>query len=313
MTSRRLLHRLGLLLVLPALPGFFCAAESIHIKKNETAPDVLVSISDPVTIDGRALQGVFAAGSNVTISGQVTGDVAVIGGDLKLLPGSEIKGDVLLLGSRYEIAESANIYGKRLVSPFLGDQIHELFRDPAGFFFRIRLDFSFIATSLFFSVFWFLLSLAVIRFFPAHVAFACSRIKQDPSYLAGMGLLTTAGLVVILVISLALCMILIGIPLFILLLLFALIAWLFGMVILFCVTGEWILRLLRFPRITPLISLLAAILFWTGLKFLPGVSFLVHLAAFCLSMGITFSTRFGTGTPWLRRRPQQPLQAPRPS
>ncbi len=292
------------LLILGMGTGWIWGAQdgNIHVKSDETATDTIISISNPVRIDGHANKGVFTAGAPLTVAGTVDGDVAVIGGKLILEPQGQINGNVLLVGSTQELAPTARINGKLFTTPFLQEETREIFRDPAGFLFSYDYDFRFIAGRVFTSLIWFVLSILILKLFPAHIAFAASRMRRDPGYTAGIGVVGTTGLLVLLLISLALCLILIGIPIFLILLVFLLSAWVFGIVVVFCVVGEQTLKLLRIRRRSPIMALVVAIALWTLIKFLPGISLLVHVSAFIMSMGIALATRFGTGTPWLRRR-----------
>lgn len=286
----------------------FGEGEPIRIGPGETASNTLVSISEPIRIEGRAAKGVFTAGATLTISGVVEGDVAVVGGKLALVDGGRIRGNVLLLGSTQEFSPQSRIEGKLFSYSFLGQDIRQIFTNPAQFLLSYEYDLGFIASRFFVSLFWFLLSILVIKLFPAHINFACSRLRRDPGYTAGVGLVGFTGLTLLLLVSLALSLILIGIPLVLILLLFSLLLWAFGMVVLFCTVGEWLLRLFRVRTPSPLLALVVAILVWTLIKFLPGVSLLVHLAALIMSFGISLTTRFGSGLPWFKARRAIPAE-----
>jgi len=297
-------------LLLAAASGWlFALSEPIRIAPGETAPNTLVSISEPVQIDGRAEKGVFTAGATLTISGQVEGDVAVVGGKLVLVDGGRIRGNVLLLGSDQQLSPDSKIQGRLFSYSFLGQDIRQIFTNPARFLFSYDYDLGFIASRFFVSLFWFLLALVVVKLFPAHINYACHRLRKDPGYTAGVGLVGLTGLILLLLLSLALSLILIGIPLVLMLLVFSMLLWAFGMVVLFCAAGEWLLRLFRVRAPAPLVALVAAILVWTLVKFLPGLSLLVHLATLVLSLGISLTTRFGSGLPWFRSRRIRPAEA----
>jgi hypothetical protein len=277
-------------------------ARPVVVEQTETARDIVVSVSNPVIIRGTAEQGVFTAGANLTISGTVQGDVAVIGGELELLSTAQVHGNIFLVGSTQRVSPGATIEGKLLSIPFLGEETRRILTNPAAFLFSYTYDFKFIASRIFASLLLFLLSLATVKLFPAHVSYACGRMKQEPGYTAGMGVLGLTGTMVALLVALALCLVLIGLPILLLLILALIVAWIFGMVVVFCTVGEWILRLLKRKSPSPLWGLILAIGLWTLVKFLPGVSLLVHLAASVLALGITLTTRFGTGIPWFQRR-----------
>ncbi|MBN2430467.1 MAG: polymer-forming cytoskeletal protein [Acidobacteria bacterium] len=288
--------------------GFLAAAPAaaeqpvIHIKANDIARDLVISISSPVIIDGRAEKGVFAAGSELTINGTVIGDVAVIGGRLVVNDGARIQGDVILVGSLHKMAPTAVHEGKWFTTPFLEEEVRKIFTDPAGFLLSYDYSLTFIASRIFSSLLLFLVCIVIIKLFPAHISFASGRLRRDMSYTASMGVVGITGLLLLLLLFLALCLILIGIPLFLLLLLFILATWLFGITVVFCVVGEWLVRGLRFRNKSVIVGLVMAIILWTLVKFVPGLSVLVHLATLILAVGVTLTTRFGTGTPWWRRK-----------
>ena len=280
------------------------AAQSrpVVVEQTETARDIVVSISSPVIINGSAEQGVFTAGADLTISGTVQGDVAVIGGKLNLLSNAQVHGNIFLVGSTQHVSPGATIEGKLLSIPFLGEETHKIFTNPAAFLFSYSYDFKFIASRIFASLLLFLLSLATVKIFPAHASYACGRMKQEPGYTAGVGVLGLTGAIVAILVALALCLVLIGLPILFLLILALAAAWIFGMVVVFCTVGEWILHLLKRKSSSPLWGLILAIGLWTLVKFLPGISLLVHLGATVMALGITLTTRFGTGVPWFQRR-----------
>jgi hypothetical protein len=286
------------------LCGCLASAQSrpVVVEQSETARDIVVSISNPVIIHGSAEQGVFTAGANLTISGTVQGDVAVIGGELNLMGSAQVHGNIFLVGSTQRVNPGAKIEGKLLSIPFLGEETHKIFTNPAAFLFSYTYDFKFIASRIFASLLLFLLSLATVKIFPAHVSYACGRMKQEPGYTAGMGVLGLTGTMVAVLVALALCLVLIGLPILLLVILALALAWIFGMVVLFYTVGEWILRLLKRKTPSPLWGLILAIGLWTLVKFFPGVSLLVHLGATVMALGITLTTRFGTGIPWFQRR-----------
>ena len=290
---------LGILLGAGLVPA---QSRPVIVEQTETARDIVVSISNPVLIHGTAEQGVFTAGADLTISGTVQGDVAVIGGKLNLLSTAQVHGNIFLVGSTQHVSPGATIEGKLLSIPFLGEETHKIFTNPAAFLFSYSYDFKFIASRIFASLLLFLLSLATVKIFPAHASYACGRMKQEPGYTAGVGVLGLTGAIVAILVALALCLVLIGLPILFLLILALAAAWIFGMVVVFCTVGEWILHLLKRKSSSPLWGLILAIGLWTLVKFLPGISLLVHLGATVMALGITLTTRFGTGVPWFQRR-----------
>ena len=274
----------------------------VKIKKGEVASDTVVSISSPVIIEGRANKGVFIAGAPLTISGSVKGDIAVVGGSLTLKKGSTVSGNILLVGSKQHFENGASVKGKLFTTPLFGQQIRETLTDPASVFLRFNYDITFITTRFVFSIIWLVIAIILVKLFPNNVAFSCEKLKNDPSYTAVIGIVGVTLFFITLVTSLALCLILIGIPIFLLLLVFIISSWVFGMVVVFFSLGELILKFFKAKTISPILSLITGIAIWTILKLIPVVSLIVHLLAILFAIGITLNTRFGTGVPWFRSR-----------
>lgn len=279
------------------------AAQTVHVPRGDTAADLIVSLANPVRIDGRAARGVFCAGSELTITGEVVGDVAVIGGQLTVGDGAVIRGDVILIGGTPVISPGARIEGRLLSAPLLGDELRSMLTDPAGFLLRTDFRPAAIATRLSASLLLFLLCAVLMNLWPAHIAYASTRLKRDPWLVAGVGVVGTTAFAAALMVALALCLVLVGIPLVLGLVVFGVAATFFGLATVFYLGGELTLRLLRIRARSPLPYLAAGITVWTILKFIPLLSLITHVGVLTLAMGICLATRFGTGRPWLRRPP----------
>lgn len=73
----------------------------------------IVRIASDVTVErGTAVNDVVVIGGNVDVSGNVDGNIVVIGGSLKLGPGVRVGHEVVLIGARIDRDPSAVIGGK---------------------------------------------------------------------------------------------------------------------------------------------------------------------------------------------------------
>ncbi len=278
------------------------APPRVVVEKGRRAAEMIVVMGTPVQVDGTAASGVFAAGSDVVVNGVVEGDVAVIGGTFTMTAASRVTGNVLLIGSDQKLADGSTIEGKLFASGILGDDVRQFLTNPFGYLFSHSYDALSVAKRIFFSLAWFVIAMVIIKLFPAHVSFACKRTRQDFKNAFGIGIVSAVAAFVSLILSVLLCLVLVGIPLLGLLALFLLAALAFGVTAFLCVTGELLASVLKLRNRRPMVCLLLSLTAWTLLRFIPGVSFLVQLAVITAALGITVGTHFGKGTPWFSRR-----------
>lgn len=275
----------------------------VVVPKGDVARDTIVSISTPVLVEGAAEKGVFAAGAEVVVCGRVSGDVAVIGGRLVLKEDAVVTGSVLLVGSDQDFAPSSRVEGKLFTTSLFAEDVRGLFSDPAGYFLTVRYGAALVASRLFSALLWLVLSVFVIKLFPAHFSFACGRTKSDPGLVVGVGVVGAAGGFAILMVSLALCLLLVGIPLLLAFLVFALCAWVFGMTVLLYTVGDKVRSWLKVGARSPMVAIVLGAGVWALVGFVPVLSSLVKAVALVLALGVSLSTRFGTGRRWLSRPP----------
>src|SRR6185295_3644035 len=85
---------------------------ALRLEKGSVARHQLVAIGRDLILDGEAQADVAAIEGSVAISGSVTGDVVVLGGDARLAPTARIAGDVFVLGGTISAAPGARIEGR---------------------------------------------------------------------------------------------------------------------------------------------------------------------------------------------------------
>jgi hypothetical protein len=105
------------LVLLSSLLALPAAAQETRPLTDAVAASIMAFYNDPSTIrlrgDTRIAEGtlvhgnVAALGGVLVIGGAVRGDVIVINGDLRLLPGGRIEGEAVIVGGRFEGSASA--------------------------------------------------------------------------------------------------------------------------------------------------------------------------------------------------------------
>ncbi|HEX9035573.1 MAG TPA: polymer-forming cytoskeletal protein [Ktedonobacterales bacterium] len=188
--------------------------------------DVLV-VGANATVQGELRGSLQVIGGNATISGVVTGAVYVVGGNLAVLSGARIFGAAHVVGGSLVVAPGASVNSawNDLQTP------HDFTRPPG---LNVSIDIGSLWLSL---LFWLSAALGVTFFAPEMVG----RVRYTVAHHAVLSGLTGAAVGVIGgILAIALVFTCVGIPLSILIAIFAWVAWVVGTVGL----GAWIGALL---------------------------------------------------------------------
>lgn len=272
---------------------------SVKVDENEVVRDAVVAVGGSVRVDGQVDQDVVAVGGGVTLGPHavVNGAVTAIGGRIDRAPGAVVHGETT------EISVPLNP-----LALFAGMPIHWYGAEMFSGWFRL------VATLLRIGLMM-LVAIIVVLVARAPVERIARRAGEDP-WLSGMvGLLAQVLFIPILVITIVVLAIsIIGIPLLVLVP-FALVALLFGIVLgLTGVArriGTWAVGYERGPLVATavgvvLITALALLARLTWLVpthvgpialMLGIVAFFVEYAAWTVGLGALLLTRFGTRGP----------------
>jgi hypothetical protein len=277
-----------------------------------------VRVGGSVDVDENEIvrDAVVAVGGSVRVDGQVDDDVVAIGGSVRLGPKAVVNGSVTAVGGEIERAPGAVVHGEMTevrvpmnpVALFAGMPVHWFGQEMFSSWFR------FIATLLRIGLLM-LVALIVVLAARTPVERIAYRAGADP-WLSGMvGLLAQVLFIPVLVITIVVLAIsIIGIPLLVLVP-FALIALLFGVVL--GVTGvarrigTWAVGPDRGPLVATAVGviLITALALLTRLTWLVPthvapialllgvVAFFVEYAAWTVGLGALLLTRFGTRGP----------------
>ena len=285
-----------------AADGSFVMGRSIVIEKGETARDDVVAVGGNVRIDGRARRDVVVIGGRLEINGVVDRSVSCVGGTLVLGPGAHIGGDVVLVGGRLIRDDSARIDGE-FVNVSIGFPLQEWLGPMHwgwdgwwGF-----TPFAWIArtTQLFY---WLLLALLTVAVVGDRVSSASHAISREPLRIWLIGVVGWFALLFAFCIFVLLSFLIIGIPFLVGLIFMCWLAYIFGTVAVFQSIGSRVMNMAGRPEASQIAIVLAGALAMGIVRYVPGFGFLIWtFIVIPLGLGTVFSTRFGTGRPWVRR------------
>ena len=247
-----------------------------------------------IRITGSVKEGAIAFGGDVIVEGSVDGDVAAIGGSVIQREGSRIGGDVIVLGGIYHHGKAAPGRDPKSVTIMYAgyeDELRRVMRDPFSLL-RPQLTAAFFGIRLLAVLVWFIISLALTAVMPNTVSRAVARLQLSSLRVAIISLI--GSIVIGLGVPLLLLVLpsIIGAPILIMALLLVLVSSLFGRVVIFAATGNW-LRRRFFPRLeSDSITLLLGVGFWVALESLPYVWPFVIAGLIVVSLGLALTARY---------------------
>jgi hypothetical protein len=245
-----------------------------------------------IKINGTVTEGAIAFGGDVIVQGTVDGDVAAIGGSVIQLPGSRIGGDVLVLGGTYHHADQTpNRNPSSFTIMYAGyqEELRNMMRNPTGLL-APRWSSTYVGTRLLSILFWFVVSVALTAAMPGAVSRGIARLQLTSLRVAVIGVLGA----IVVGVGVEACLFLLPTPFSVLVgmmvLLFIIIAGVFGRVVFYAATGRWLQR--RYPslgRNSESVALLLGTVIWVTLSSLPYVWPFFVAVVLVLSFGLALT------------------------
>ncbi len=269
---------------------------ALRLEKGSVARHQLVAIGRDLVVDGEVLSDVAALQGSIEISGRVAGDVIVLGGSVRLTPSALVDGDVYALGGAIDAAPGARIGGRSVSYPTASSAWLTLMEGPT-------LGLSAASPIVLGAKVALLAAWAalVLLFFAAsgrEVLGTADDVRRDPFRSFFIGLTGVLAILLTALFLSAFAGALIGVPLLVLVVLFALVLKLWGMIAVFYALGDWISRRLVHRRVRPLTAATWGLLILGALKFIPWIGIWAWTAASLIGVGAALSTKFGRREPW---------------
>jgi len=291
--------RLGILLVCLLLTGMAVSAQVTGDTGDKSAQELNGVVSGnaygfgkSIKINGTVTEGAIAFGGDVIVQGNVEGDVAAIGGSVIQLEGARIGGDVFVVGGTYHhVDKTPNRKSTGITIMYAGyqEELRSMMRNPTGLL-APRLSPTYIGTRLLSILFWFVVSVALTAAMPGAVSRGAARLHLTSLRVAIIGFLGAA----IVSVGVEACLFLLPTPFSVLVgmmvLLFIIIAGVFGRVVLYAATGRWLQR--RYPSLgknSESVALLLGTIIWVTLSSLPYVWPFFVAAMLVLSFGLALT------------------------
>ena len=256
-----------------------------------------------IRITGTVKEGAIAFGGDVIVEGSVDGDVAAIGGSVVQRENARIGGDVIVLGGIYHHGKAAPDRNPKSVTIMYAgyeDQLRQIMRDPFSLL-HPQLSAVFLGTRFLAVLIWFVISIALVAVMPNTIGRAVTRLQLTSVRVALIGFLGSVAITAGVIGSLWVLPEIIGAALSLMALLLATVATVFGRVVIFAATGQWLQRRLL-PRLrSESLILLIGVTFWIILSSLPYIWPFVQAGLLVASLGLALTARYRIG--WTKTKP----------
>lgn len=288
---------LGLFL-LAAAPPTPSSDTAYHLEAGSLARSRVVALGRDLVIDGEAQSHAVAINGSVTVSGEVGGDVLVLGGNATLMATARVTGDVYVLGGTIDATQGAEIGGRSVAYPDAARMWLTLLEGPA-----LGLDSSstvVLGAKLALLAFWALVMLGLFAIAGREVLSTSESVRVEPFHNFLVGLTGVLAMVMTALFFSAFSGALIGVPLMVLVVVVALLLRFWGMVAVFHALGSWLGRRFGAERPLPLTAACVGLFALGVLKFLPWLGVWTWSVATFIGVGAALSTKLGRREPWLK-------------
>jgi len=271
---------------------------ALVIAEGSVARSQVVALGRDVVVAGEALSDVAAFNGTVRVTGHVTGDLIVLNGDARIAAGARVGGDVFVLGGRVEAAPGAIIDGRTVAHPTASSAWLTLLEGPSvGLGGTSALI---LGTKLALMAAWMALALLVFAASGRQVLATSATVRREPFRCFVVGLTGVLALVLTGVAFAAVAPPLASAPLLVLVVLFALLLKLWGMVAVFHALGAWAVSALRKRRPLALNAATTGLLILGVAKFVPHLGGWIWTVATLIGVGASLASKFGRQEAWFQ-------------
>ncbi len=260
----------------------------------ENAPEQEIFAFGKTVIVKQKAKGVMSFGGDVIVEGEVSGEVATIGGSVIQKKDAFIGGDVFVIGGKYQPETDnpkRNKDKETLVYAGYEEELRNFSQNPSQIF-SPSFTPSFFALRLFNLLLWFGVSFLLTVISPGAISRAVTRFRLSKLKVFGIGALA------FLVINLGFILSFQFLPEFIAFLIgliafvFIILSYVFGRVALQVSVGKWILK--KFSpdkKRSETLALFIGAFIWTLLLSIPYIWTIALFALFASSLGLVLTAR----------------------
>ncbi len=260
----------------------------------EDAPEQEIITLSKNVIVRKSARGVLVFGGDIFIDGNVSGDVAAIGGSVIQKKNGRISGDVIVIGGTYIHEDNHPLRSEgreTLVYAGYEEELRALAKDPF-LLLAPALSWSFLIQRVFSLFFWFVVGLLVTMISPGAVSRAVARTGIAPLSIVAIGaaglVLLTVGVIAGVGIFPGFISGILGLMAFFVIIL----TYVFGRTVFQLIVGKWILRTLA-PERKPSesIAILIGASFWTFVLSMPLVWVAALFVLFSAGIGMIVTAK----------------------
>ena len=171
------------------------------------------------------------------------------------------------------------------------EQLRHVMREPFSLL-RPQLSPVFIGTRVLAILIWFMISIALVAAMPNTISRAVTRLQLTSLRVAVIGLVGSIAITAGVLGSLWFLPSIIGAAISVMALLLATVATVFGRVVIFAATGQWLQKLLRSRLQSESVTLLIGVAFWIVLSSLPFIWPLIQAGLLVASLGLALTARY---------------------
>ncbi len=260
----------------------------------EEAKDNEIYAFGKTVIVKKEAKGVLVFGGDVIIEGNVTGDVAAIGGNIIQEENAAIGGDVIVFGGTYRAKSQQPLRtaGKETVMvAMFEDELRNFSQNP-GQIFAPSFTTSFLAQRILSVLFWFIISLAFTTIAPGAVSRALTRFQLSTLKVVAFGFAGFIAMTVGVIVSLSFLpnylSAIVGLMAFVMLML----GYVFGRVALQVSVGKQLQKMiLPENKHSETLAILLGVVVWTIFLSVPYFWTFALLVLMSVSLGLVLTAR----------------------
>ena len=268
---------------------------AIELERGSVVRQQLVALGRDLVIDGEAQRGAAVLNGEARISGRIAGDLVVLGGDARLAETAVIEGDVFVFGGEVESA-GATIGGRTVAYPGAPSTWLVLMEGPAlGL---SALSPVVIGAKLALLAAWMATAVVLLLAVRQPILSTAESVGTEPLRNFAVGLTAALAGVLTVVFFSAFAAAVVGVPMLLLLAVFAIVLKLWGTVAVFHSFGHWLLARSSRAKPLPIAAVLAGLAVLGMVKMVPYLGTWAWSAVTLVGIGATLTTKFGRREAW---------------
>ncbi len=282
--------------------------DTIIVAVGETRDNV-ISFGGDIIIEGKVRKTVLALGGSITVSGEVGDAVVGIGSAITIKSSAVIRGDLVGIGGTVLKEPGFKVEGDTVY--FKSSELSgKIFKEGLKGIFSVSFWPIILVFKLVNLFIWLLVGIVMALLFPRQITFAAGEMRRNFWPTFGTGLLALVCFTIFVTFAAVLCLLLIGIPIVLSLVVVGLIVKVFGRVVVLLIFGESLAAAFNKRSISPIAAVLLGLVVFGFIEFIPVLGFFFSFLMGIMGWGIALRTKFGTVDNWFRRGPRPLAPAP---